>query len=260
MNAAVLVIVVVAIEAAATTVGILVGRWAHRRGNAAREPVGVVQATVLGLVGLLLAFGLSMAVDRYETRRELIVSEANAIGTTYLRAQTLDEPFRSASLDALRSYSDSAVALSEVPPSSTEFNLIANGIGELHRRLWEQAGGALQAAPEASAPRLYAETLNEMIDVHAERTDSLRNRVPSPVLVLLVAASAIALVMLALYLTMLGRGVITSLVATAVVALTLLVTFDLDRPSRGFITVPNTPLVEQRATMDDPPAFAPADT
>ena len=57
---------------------------------------------------------------------------------------------------------------------------------------------------------------------------------------------------------MLGRGLITSLVSTTVVALILFVSFDLDRPLRGFITIPNRPLVEQRAAMDDPPAFDPS--
>ena len=68
--------------------------------DANRESVGVVQGTLLGLVGLLLAFGLTMAVGRYEARRGLVVQEANDIGTTYLRAQLLAEPARTTSLDA----------------------------------------------------------------------------------------------------------------------------------------------------------------
>jgi hypothetical protein len=76
-------------------------------------------------------------------------------------------------------------------------------------------------------------------------------------MVLLVVGSATALAALALYLTMLGRGLVTSLVSAAVVALILFVSFDLDRPERGFITIPNRALVDQRSAMEMPPAFDP---
>ena len=257
MSTAVLIIVLVVIEVGATALGIVIGRRIRQRPSANHEPVGVVQTTLLGLVGLLLAFGLTMAVGRFEMRRDLIVKEANTLGTTFLRAQTLEEPFRSASITSLTTYGDAVVSLSEVVPDSRRFRSTAAEIETLQRTLWDLAGQAVTAAPEATAPRLYIETLNELIDVHAERANSLRNRVPSPVTVLLVLGSAVALATLALYLTMLGRGLVTSLVSAAVVALILFVSFDLDRPSRGFITIPNRALVEQRASMDPPLAFDP---
>ena len=83
-----------------------------------KEPFGVLQGALLGVVALLLAFGLSLAVSRYEDRRANVVHEANAIGTTYLRAQTLAEPMRSSSLDLLEGYTRSAVRLSDEVPGS----------------------------------------------------------------------------------------------------------------------------------------------
>ena len=77
-----------------------------------------MQAALLGLVGLLLAFGLSLAVSRYEDRRANVVHEANAIGTTYLRAQTLAEPVRSRSMDLLVGYTRSAIRVSDEVPGS----------------------------------------------------------------------------------------------------------------------------------------------
>jgi len=259
MSTAWLAIVLLVVEVGVTAIAIVAGHRLRHRVTESREPVGVIQATLLGLVGLLLAFGLSMAVGRYEIRREHIVTEANTIGTTDLRAQTLDELYRTESVELLRDYADAAVTLSEQVPSSRAFATTSSGMESLQRSLWAIAGRAVQAAPEATAPRLYIETLNEMIDMHTSRSASLRNRVPTPVMVLLVVASAVALAALSLYLTLLGRGIVTSLVAAVVVTLKLFITFDLDRPSRGFITIPNTPLVEQRASMDDPPAFIPAD-
>ena len=82
------------------------------------------------------------------------------------------------------------------------------------QELWSLAGDAVNADPDGTAPRLYIETLNAMIDSHNDLVTSLRNRVPSTVLVLQVFGSAIAVGVLALYLALLGRGLITSLVAT----------------------------------------------
>ena len=85
----------------ATGLGIFLGHRVRHLSDSLKEPFGILQGALLGLVGLLLAFGLSLAVSRYEDRRANVVSAANAIGTTYLRAQTLPEPVRSRSLDLL---------------------------------------------------------------------------------------------------------------------------------------------------------------
>ena len=89
-----------------TLLGAFVGSRLRAHAETLREPFGVVQAALLGLVALVLAFGLTMAVGRYDQRRAAVVDDANAIGTTYLRAQTLHEPIRSESLDLLVRYTD----------------------------------------------------------------------------------------------------------------------------------------------------------
>ncbi|HKI24221.1 MAG TPA: hypothetical protein VKA24_12475 [Gaiellaceae bacterium] len=206
------------------------------------------------MVGLILAFGLALAVGRYESRRAAVVEDANRIGTTYLRAQTLAEPVRSDSVDLLRRYTDTSIRLSESVPSSDEARR-AQADGEvLQRELWRLAGQALDVAPTASAPRLYVETLNEMIDQQTVRVAALNNRVPGPVLALEVIGAAAALGLLAFYLALVGRGVVTVVLAAALVSGLLLVTFDLDRPTRGLIEVPDTPLTDLRASMSLPPA------
>ena len=124
----------------------------------------------------------------------------------------------------------------------------------LQRRLWRLAGEAIVAAPIASAPRLYVETLNDTIDQQTVRVSALNNRVPGAVLVLEVAGAAVVVGLLALYLAVLGRGLLAAIVAAGLVTLLLLVTFDLDRPTRGLITVPATPLELLRASMALPPA------
>jgi hypothetical protein len=237
-----------------TLLGILAGHRLRDKADILREPVGVVQAALLGLVALILAFGLTMAVGRYDSRRAAVVADANAIGTTYLRAQTLRDPIRTRSLAELRRYTDASIALSEAVPGSADARAaIAEG-ARLQRSLWRLAGEALAGSPRDSAPRLYVETLNEMIDQQTVRVSALNNRVPTAVLVIEVVGAAVGLGLLALYLAILSRGVVAVVLAAAFVSVLLLITFDLDRPTRGLVTVPDTPLVALRASMELPPA------
>lgn len=237
-----------------TLLGAFLGRRVRHASETLTEPFGVLQAAMLGVVGLLLAFGLSLALSRYEDRRATIVQEANAIGTTYLRAQTLAEPARTRSLGLLIDYTESAVRVAEHVPDSAEDVAAAAEEQRLQRRLWALAGEALDAAPQASAPRLYVESLNEMIDAQTVRIAALGNRVPSEILWLELIGASIALGLLAAYLTLVGRGLTGVLIAAVVVAFLLFVTADLDRPNRGTIKVPDEPLARQLESMRLPPA------
>lgn len=239
----------------ATALGVFLGRRVHHLSEDLKEPFGVLQGALLGVVGLILAFGLSLAVGRYETRREVLVDETNKIGTTYLRAQTLPEPQRSRSLDLLIEYTESAVQLSESVPGSDEQAATEAHEERLQRELWNLAGQVLTERPSENAPRLYVEILNEMIDAQDARVAALNNRVPDPVLILEVVGAAFALGLLAAYLAIVGRGMVPVGLAAVLVAFLLMVIFDLDRPTRGWITVPDQVLKDELASMEEPPAY-----
>jgi hypothetical protein len=256
LSTPVLTVGVFVVVLGATMVGHLIGRSVRSRSDGSREPFAVIQAAMLGFMALVLAFGLSLAVGRYESRRAAVVSEANAIGTTYLRAQTLDEPQRTRSLDLLRRYTDASVRVAETVPGSPDQTSAIASSNETQRALWAEAGTAVTSAATASAPRLYLDSLNEAFESLSTRISGLRNRVPTPVLLLELVGAALALGLLALHLATLGRGPWIALLAASLVAATLFVTFDLDRPVRGLINVPADPLTSLRASMDDPPAYA----
>jgi len=249
-----LALILLAVIGGATAVGYALGRYLRQHEAKLREPFGVLQAALLGVVGLILAFGLSLALGRYEDRRAATVAEANAIGTSYLRAQLIAEPERMQSLELFPRYTDLAIRVSKEVPGSSGMRRTTASEGVLQRQLWQLAGQSIGAAPLASAPRLYVDSLNDTFDAQSARLSALTNRVPGAVLALEVVGAAIAIGLLSLHISVLGRGVIALLAAAALVTLVLLVTFDLDRPTRGLIKVPDTPLVAARASMVLPPA------
>lgn len=246
-----------AVVLGACALGVLAGRFLRANSERHREPIGVLQGALLGVVGLILAFGLSLAVGRYQDRRADVVTDANTIGTAYLRAQTIAEPQRTASLALLRSYNDLAIRLTYEIPGSAAIRATAARQGQLQRGLWRLAGQSLNARPRDNAPRLYVDSLNDMIDQQTVRLSGLNNRVPDAVLWLELLGAAVALGLLALYLSVLGKGPIPIVAAALIVSFLVLITFDLDRPTRGLIQIPATPLLAEKATMSLPPA-APA--
>jgi hypothetical protein len=247
-------LIIFGVVGAATATGYLAGRYLRQHEAKLREPFGVLQGALLGVVGLLLAFGLTLAVGRYEDRRAAVVTEANAIGTSYLRSQLLAEPVRTRTLELWPQYADLTLHVSKEVPGSPAMRRTTAAEDELQRRLWRLAGEATSAAPLATAPRLYVENLNTTFDAQLTRLSALSNRVPGAVLFLEVLGAAMALGILALHISVLGRGLVALLAAMALVILLLLVTVDLDRPTRGLIKIPSTPLAVVRAEMIPPPA------
>ena len=118
-------LLIFAVIGSSAGLGMLAGRYLRRHSEAYREPIGALQGALLGVVGLILAFGLSLAVGRYQDRRADVVTDANTIGTAYLRAQTIAEPQRTGSLALLRTYNDLAIRLTYEAPGSAAIRATA---------------------------------------------------------------------------------------------------------------------------------------
>jgi hypothetical protein len=191
---------------------------------------------LLGLVGLILAFSLSLAVGRYQDRRADVVTDANTIGPAHLRAQTLSEPQRSRSLALLRRYNDLAIRLTCEIPGRASLRATAAEQGRLQQMLWRLEGEAINARPRDSAPRLYIDSLNAMIDQQGVRLAGLNTTHP-----MRCSCSICS--------SVLGRGLLPVVLAVVVVSFLVLFTFDLDRPTRGLIEIPAAPLLAEKATM-----------
>ncbi len=150
----------------AAEVGYQLGRW--RRAYTVDEERGQIitlQAAILGFLALILGFSFSVSQGRFDTRRQLVVEEANAIGTTYLCAQMLPEPQRQHVIELLAEY---ARARLPAPNPQAVDQAIKRSV-QLHQELWDEAVKVSDAETNPPVTLLFTQTLNEMIDLHTKR-------------------------------------------------------------------------------------------
>ena len=163
----------------------LAGGYYYAKGRGAKAPaksdrgVGAISGATLGLLAFLLAFVVGFGVNVWQERRVLVVSEANAISTTYLRAGYLAEPYRSESRKLLIEYADQRVAAYE--PGRLAAAIARSE--EIQRELWTLAEELVKGGDTAAVFGLYVSSLNEVIDLHTERVNvGLYVRVPPLIL------------------------------------------------------------------------------
>ena len=172
----------------------------------AREGVGAVEGAVFGLLGLLIAFTFSGASTRFDTRRQLIVEETNAIGTAYLRLDLLPAALQPALRDNFRRYLDSRIAIYRKLPdiAAAKEELAKSNV--LQGEIWRQAIAAVRAegAPPAAAV-LLPPALNAMIDITTTRTMITQLHPPTIVFIML-CGLALAAALLAGYGMAAGKG------------------------------------------------------
>lgn len=146
---------------------------------------------MLVLLGFLLAFSFSMATDRFVERRALVLDEADAIGTSYLRAGMLPEPYAAKVRELLRGYV--AVRLSPKTPGDVA-KALRESVG-YHDELWHLAEAAAAAHPDSHPVALFIESLNHMIDLHQKRlTVGLYQRLPGAILFALYVVAVMSMV------------------------------------------------------------------
>lgn len=233
--------------------GFRLGLRVHRGGAQHRDTLGGIQGAILGLLGLLLGFTFALAAGRYDLRRELVVKEANAIGTTYLRAALLPASHVQPVEDLLRRYVDVRL---EYYPKIVEPAAFAEGMATsaaIQQELWRHATEASREASTAITAT-FVSALNDTIDVEAERVAAGRARVPSAVWGLLLIVAAFGCLTTS-YVSGEegGRSAFSSLVLPALVAIVLLLIYDIANPHQGFIGISQQPLVDLQRSIATPP-------
>jgi len=234
-----------------------IGYWIGSRKVGApdtlRSLVSVIGAATLGLLGLLLAFTLSMVIDRWDARREVIINDANAIGTLWLRAGLLEEPLRGELRDALLEYTDARIVLSGSGGDRDAVRAARSKSEMLHDTIWS-------AVQRANRPGINPATLfslitaaNELIDIHELRHASIENMLPTRVSLVLLGVAAIALAFIAWSFGAASqRGYPAMLLLVLLISAILLLIMDFNRPQRGRIEVGFAALERVRDSMAVP--------
>jgi len=238
---------VLAVEA-----GYRLGRRFQARANeASRSHVSAVQASLLGVLALILGFTFSQALQRYDSRSEAVVDEANAIGTAYLRAQLLPTSVRGEAKALLSDYLDARVRASAIPLSDQAARqAVLADLGQQQAALWRYATQAAEEDPNPVTTGLFIQALNDLIDSYGRRIAALDRHVPEVVLFLLFGTFLLTLGIVGYAAGVAGHRV--SYVAYIMVALIVLLVFviiDLDRPRRGLIQVSQSSLTELQSSI-----------
>jgi hypothetical protein len=225
----------------ATELGFRVGRsWQHRAPDK-DTAIGPMVAAVLGLVGFLLAFMVSMAADRYNARRGLVLAEANTIGTAYLRAGYLPEPYGSESRDLLRQYLDVRLIALDVSRAAESIALSE----EIQVELWHRADAMVEQTGGSDVYALYVESLNELVELHSQREiAAFYARIPTTLVLALYGFSLMGFFILGFANSYDGRRSVVALIALVLVfGSVLYLIVDLDRSREGMFQVSYQPLI-----------------
>lgn len=223
--------------------------------DAAKAPVLAISGAIVGLLALLLGFTFSMALSRFEQRKQLVVQESNAIGTAYLRARLLPEAERAAVAGLLREYVQNRLDFHNFRDDSTRSKVVAGRNEQLQRELWSNATAAVHKDDREVTTGLFIESLNEVIDLHADRVAAMENHVPEPVLLLLFLVAIMAGLIVGFSCGLQGsRHFFTTTLMALLIAMVIIIILDLDRPRRGLIFVGQGSMIRlQESIKNDTP-------
>lgn len=223
----------------------------HKLSSEQRSQVGTVLAALLAVLGFILAFSFSIVESRFTARKQMVVTEANAIGTTWLRTQFLPDEAAVRSRELLRLYVDErlAVTLESVPQ-------LVKSSAQIQNELWRLATAAALEEPRSVPLGLYVSSLNDVIDLHEERlTITLRHHLPTVFLVTLYVIALLAMGLLGYSMGQTrSRSVVATLSLLLVLSALLQIVVDIDRPQQRGFRIGQGPMEDVQRSMRNEPA------
>ena len=210
-------------------------------------PTGLAVGAILALMGFLLATATAMAADRFDGRRALVVEEANAIESVFLRAGYLAEPASTETRNLLREYAP--LRINVLDPDQYERNLAASK--EMLDDIWAQAEAVARQNGNQPVVALFVESVNEAFDLLATREAALTNgRVPETVIWLLLIGALLSAGIVGFYAGLLRRRGVTGAISLIVIlGAALVFVIGLDRPRDDLLRVSQEPLEHVIAEM-----------
>jgi hypothetical protein len=238
---------------ASTDVGRRLGQSRKRSLDTGESaPVGAILPAMLALVAFMLALTFSMALNRFDTRMELLLEEVNDIGTTFLRAGMLPEPQRTETRQLLRDYVDVRVDVIRQPTPQTIEQFFA-GSANLLEELWSHATAAMNADRYSQANALFVTSLNNVIDIHTERVIVGLNQIPTVIWVGLYGITMLSFFALGYQSGLSGQIPIGLSLASAITfSVVILLIQDLDRNQEGWLGLNHQPTIDLQQWMQKP--------
>ena len=231
---------------AAIEAGFRLGRRPRKQTFAdTKSQMSTVGAGILGILGLLLGFTMSMAVTRFEVRKQLVLEEANAIGTAHLRTQLIPEAEGKEIAELLRAYTNVRVTLGDGRSIYEQIAAARQEAARLQDAFWQRAAAYGQKDPNPVRAGLLLQSLNEVIDLDAARWMAFQDHVPETVLYVIAVVGLLAAMVVGYTFGLGGvRNLFSICMLSLAITLVLIVIIDLDRPREGLIHVSQQPMLD----------------
>jgi hypothetical protein len=245
-----LFIVILLVVLLSVEFGYRLGKYRRARHEQEKEaPLGTMVGATLGLLAFILAFTFGLAAARFDARRQALLDEANAIGTTYLRAGMLPERGEEVRR-LLRDYVGTRL-------EAVESGKVAEGIRrseDIQQKVWREAEAVGQKNPNSIVVGLFVQSLNQMIDLHAARLQAgLRSRIPGAIWLGLFAVASLSLATMGYHAGLSGTRRSLAILAVAVTfSVVIELIADLDRPLEGVLRVSHQALLDVQRSMSPP--------
>ena len=220
-----------------------------------RDQTKAIEASILGLLSLLLGFTFTMALQHFDSRHHAMVAEANAIGTAYFRAGLLPESHGPRAEELLRAYVDVRLEAGEADLAQLHpFETLAGKTSQLQHQIWAEALASARKDPGPVTSGLFVQAVNDLMDAQVERNAALERHVPGYIIAMLIAV-AVGGGFVTGYSAGLGgkRPALGTAALSLIVTLVVFMIADLDRPRRGLIQVGQSDLIELKAGMHTEP-------
>ncbi|OOG70592.1 DUF4239 domain-containing protein [Algoriphagus sp. A40] len=218
-----------------------------RNSSNAKIELGSISSTLLGLLALILAFTFSMANSRFDVRRELAISEANAIGTVFLRTEFFPDSIQSELKTTLNNYLEERISIFEAGTNVEKIIFHLAKSDSIGKALWNQVTEFSKSDPNLVKTSEIVPALNEMIDLSTSRLAAGQANIPPSIQLFLIILCISSTFLLGYerkdefdWILVVGFSLLLSITVFSII--------DLDRPRSGFVTLDeaNSKIIELR--------------
>lgn len=210
------------------------------------SPISGVAGAVLGLTAFMLVFTFDIVADRYDARKALVREDANAIRTTWLRADFMPEPDRTETRVLITRYLDQRLEFVR-SDGARPLDKARSDVERIQRRLWRIAVSNAERDMNSDVAALYVESLNNVFEIHASRVAlGIQARIPGPVWGMLYALTILGMLAMGYHAGIASKkwSKATLILALAFAMMNTVIAL-LDRP--GVTHVTQQPLVDLQA-------------